>query len=379
MSYHPALRTVKDHRQNKRRTKRSVAARRWRPQVEGLEPRMLLAAEISGRVWNDLDANGLQDAGEPGVENTLVEIIRSTNTVIGDADDSRVATVATDASGNYLAVTGASGNFYARFLPPTGDGIGYRFTTADVGADDTIDSDAVPTLGRTNLLLPAGSAVFANVSAGLIAVPSDLAFAFGIGGPGNQQGRAVVSGADGSVYVGGRASGTTLDLDPGPGVANVTIQGGDDLFVAKYDADGHFVWGHSYGGTGNDSLESLALDGNGNLLFAGFFAGESNFGGQVLTAAGSRDAFVAKLDASGNLLWVRAISGATDVEGPPTAPTGDAAFGVTVDNLGGIYVTGQVTGTAVYDPDNGTLIPGGGTGPDIFALKVDGNGLLQWA
>jgi SdrD B-like protein/PKD domain-containing protein/beta-propeller repeat-containing protein len=327
--------------------------------------------EVNGRAWNDFNGDGVQNAGEPGVENVLAEIVTTFNGTIGDSDDRVLATVATDGGGNYRFRTPQQGLYYVRFLPPTESGLGYQFTIADAGGDDALDSDVLPTLGRTNLLTQTPGVPLQNVSAGLSAVPSELAFAFGLGGGGNQQGRAVLTDAAGNTYVAGRASGATLDLDPGPGIAEVAIRGGDDAFLAKYNAAGGFLWGHSYGGTLNDSIESLAFDAGGNLVVAGFFRGLATFdtaSGQTLTASGTAsDAFVAKVDAGGNLLWVRQVGGTSD----------DAALGVAVDADDGIYVTGQVTGSVNFNPPGGPTPPAGG-GTDVFALKLTGGGAFQW-
>ncbi len=282
--------------------------------------------EISGRAWNDLNGDGVQNAGEPGVENVLVEIVTSFIGTIGDSDDRVLATLATDSEGSYRYRTPQQGSYYVRFLPPIDDSQGYQFTIADAGGNDALDSDVLPLLGRTNLLSQTPGIPLQNVSAGLRAVPSELAFAFGVGGGGNQQGRAVLIDDAGNTYVAGRASGATLDLDPGPGIADVAIRGGDDAFLAKYNADGQFVWGRSYGGALNDSIESLAFDTGGNLVVAGFFRDIATFdsaSGLTLTAplALNSDAFVAKVDPSGNLLWVRQVGGSSN----------DTALGVAVD------------------------------------------------
>ena len=143
--------------------------------------------ELSGRVWNDLDSDGLYDAEEPGIENALAEILVSFNGTIGDSDDRVLATVATNGDGDYRFVTPHEAAYYVRILPPSGSGRGYQFTVADAG-NDALDSDVQPTLGRTNLYNQTPGVPLANVSAGLREVDSDLAFAFGLGGGGISRG-----------------------------------------------------------------------------------------------------------------------------------------------------------------------------------------------
>ena len=49
---------------------------------------------VGDRVWSDLNANGLQDAGEPGIDNVVVSLYEAaTGTLIG--------TRASDVTGKY--------------------------------------------------------------------------------------------------------------------------------------------------------------------------------------------------------------------------------------------------------------------------------------
>jgi hypothetical protein len=47
----------------------------------------------------------------------------------------------------------------------------------------------------------------------------------------------------------------------------------------------------------------LAVDPSGNVIVVGQFAASGDFGNGVVTSAGGADAFVAKYDPSGTLLW----------------------------------------------------------------------------
>src|SRR6266404_5707522 len=95
---------------------------RWRARsryrrifVEALEPRRMLASDIHGLVWNDINRNGLLDAGEPGLPSTLVELVATTDTVIANSDDVILAATATDSAGNYSFSSVAAGQYYLRF------------------------------------------------------------------------------------------------------------------------------------------------------------------------------------------------------------------------------------------------------------------------
>ena len=88
-------------------------------------------------VWNDTNANGIQDAGEPGIRGVTVELM--------DCKGKVLATTTTDANGLYLFSGLNPGDYNVHFVMPAG----YVFSPADQGADDAKDSDANPTTGQT--------------------------------------------------------------------------------------------------------------------------------------------------------------------------------------------------------------------------------------
>ena len=102
-------------------------------------------SSIGNFVWNDLNGNGIYDAGEPGIENVLVELFK---------EGISQGTTLTNASGNYLFSDLSPGNFHVKFNLPTG----YIFTLQDQGVGDEIDSSADPDTGLTTpLYFPCGT------------------------------------------------------------------------------------------------------------------------------------------------------------------------------------------------------------------------------
>jgi SdrD B-like domain/PKD domain len=94
-------------------------------------------AKLGDLVWNDVNANGIQDAGEPGLSSVTVELYNATNV--------KVETVNTDSSGYYSFSNVTTANYSIRFILKSG----YKFTKQNIGADDTKDSDANTTTGKT--------------------------------------------------------------------------------------------------------------------------------------------------------------------------------------------------------------------------------------
>lgn len=87
---------------------------------------------ISGFVWNDLNTNGIQDAGEPGRDSVWVFLL--------DPAGNQVAGIQSDANGNYAFDSVAAGNYVIRFANPGG----VWQTLKDQGNDDSKDNDADP-------------------------------------------------------------------------------------------------------------------------------------------------------------------------------------------------------------------------------------------
>lgn len=116
----------------------------------------------------------------------------------------------------------------------------------------------------------------------------------------------IVTDAVGSSYVTGFFAGTVTI-----GGTTLTSAGGNDVFVAKYDAAGVAQWAVRGGGTGDDIATAIALDASGNLGITGNYGGGAagSFGPTTLANAGGQDMFVAKLGNAGTWLWAQRVGG----------------------------------------------------------------------
>jgi hypothetical protein len=102
-------------------------------------------ASLGNFFWEDLDGDGIQDPGEPGIPGVTVNLY--------DSSDNLVATTVTDGSGYYEFTDLEPGKYYIEFVFDfSGDYQFYSYTSSNVGSDDEIDSDADPTTGKTNVI-----------------------------------------------------------------------------------------------------------------------------------------------------------------------------------------------------------------------------------
>ena len=96
---------------------------------------------LGDRVWYDDNYNGIQDSGEIGVGNVVVTLYKDGNPT-GDSNT-------TDSNGNYQFCNLDDGNYSVQFDKTTLPA-GAVITKQNIGTDDTIDSDANPSDGKTN-------------------------------------------------------------------------------------------------------------------------------------------------------------------------------------------------------------------------------------
>ncbi|HPI42519.1 MAG TPA: SBBP repeat-containing protein [Candidatus Cloacimonas acidaminovorans] len=152
------------------------------------------------------------------------------------------------------------------------------------------------------------------------------------------------------------------------GATTLTSSGNEDIFIAKLDINGNWLWAKKAGGTSYDYGCCIAVDDNGNSYITGFFCSSScSFGNTTLTSSGSDDIFVAKLDSNGNWLWAKKAGGQSN----------DGGRSITVDDNGNSYVTGDFSGSATFGTT--TLTSSGYYDYDIFVAKLDINGNWLWA
>ena len=127
---------------------------------------------LGDKVWYDLNRDGIQDAGEAGVEGVTVTLTGGgADGIIGTADDT-THTTTTDAEGNYRFDDLTPGvEYQVNFSDLPQD---YVFTTQNAGSDDALDSDADVNTGSTDIITLAPGEYNNTVDAGIVLETASL-------------------------------------------------------------------------------------------------------------------------------------------------------------------------------------------------------------
>jgi hypothetical protein len=186
------------------------------------------------------------------------------------------------------------------------------------------------------------------------------------------QGFSIEVDNNGNVYVAGQFQDTT-DFDPGPSIYNLIPNGWSGAFLLKLDSSGNFIWAKDCGGYNSNMGNSLALDQNGNVYLTGEFGGMGDFdpGPSVynLTAQGTQDVFILKLDSLGNFIYAKQI-------GQTSYTTGES---ICTDGSGNVFVTGNFKTTVDFNPGSGIFNLTAAGSDDVYVLKLDSTGNFIWA
>lgn len=195
----------------------------------------------------------------------------------------------------------------------------------------------------------------------------------GAGGNANDEALAITHDQQGNIYSTGYFS-QAARFD------NIIIpsSGMSDVFVAKQDSLGTFLWVINAGGIQDEKATGITVNAAGEIFITGVFRGTSPFGSTTLTSvSGSQDIFIAKLDNSGNFIWAKGYGGADT----------DLSSDIAVDASGNITAVGEFKGTSSFGGFTFTSVnyplsmPSSGGLPSYDALifKTNSIGTVIWA
>lgn len=169
--------------------------------------------------------------------------------------------------------------------------------------------------------------------------------------------QAMVLDDSGNVYTTGRFNGT-VDFDPGPGVTQATSTSDQNAFVAKMNAAGNFVWVKIM--QGNIVGSSIALDANNNIYSSGYYNGKVDFdpGAGIYELSSHVDSSLSKWFSN---IYISKLDATGNFMWARTLGTiadssnSCASSRLVTDATGNVYTTGYFSGTFDFDPGAGTF------------------------
>lgn len=229
-------------------------------------------------------------------------------------------------------------------------------------------------------------------------MPTSMAFDTDFNGSGPYYGDAFVGaflpngGLFWSTYFGGSDSDTAMAIAvhpddtlcvagmtrssdfPVPNGFDTTYGGGDvydgDAFLAEFDHVGGLKWSTYLGGSEADRAYDVAVDSSKNVYVAGFTA-SADFpatGPGDTHHAGGADAYVARYDTNGRMVWATLLGGSHE----------DRAFAIAEDGAGSLYVVGRTSSSDFPTTDGFDQSHGGGE-VDTFVTKLNSHGVPIWS
>jgi len=324
-----------------------------------------LWAKSAGGTGNDL---GLSVAVDASGNSYVAGAINSSSVTFGsttltNAGGYDIFLVKYDAGGNVQWAKGAggTGNDFANSVAVDASGNTYitgSFESPTVTFGSTVLTNADNTGNSPDLFLVKydanGTVLWAKCASG--ATNFDEA-------------NSVAVDASGSVYIAGYFYGNSITFGAIT-LTNTDSSGYSNTFLVKYDATGNALWAESSNG---GSATSVTVDASGNTYLTGYFNSSTvTFGSTMLTndSVGSADIFLAKYNATGNVLWAKSAGG-SDL---------DEANSVAVDVSGNAYIAGEFySRTITFGYTNLTNADTTGSTCASFLTKYDANGNILWA
>lgn len=248
------------------------------------------------------------------------------------------------------------------------DSLGNSFYTGSF--QDSIDLD--PGAGVQYVTSHGGTDIF------LYSLDSNGVYRWGfsIGGLLGDFSMKVLPERSGTVLLLGYQNGQ-IDLDPDTGVANTPATG--KVFVARYDANGHYLAGFDLPLITNQSsitdYPDMAIDYNNNIVVTGYGQGDVDPGAGVFSVGGSlsADIILAKYTPALQLDWAFSLNSTRGIS--------EVSHQVVIDSSNNIYIAGYFSTSDTVDFDPGAGIAKLNCSPsyDIFYAKYNSSGVYQWA
>jgi ribosomal protein S11 len=175
------------------------------------------------------------------------------------------------------------------------------------------------------------------------------------GGSGYDAAATILSTPEGGFMIAGQTTSNDGDI--------TGAHGNNDFWLIKLDASGNKIWSKVFGGSGYDGANAMVATPDGGFLLSGYASSSNGDVSQHLNfPLNFYDAWLLKVDASGNKVWDRSFGGAGD----------DLAMAMHAAPGGGYYLAG-------YTQSNDHDFSGNHGKDDAFVMKVDEQGVMAWS
>jgi hypothetical protein len=193
------------------------------------------------------------------------------------------------------------------------------------------------------------------------AAAGKLLWARSAGGLREDFGKDIATDYSGAIYITGDFEIKATFGD----TALISVAASRDIFIARLDANGNWLWARRVGGPERDEAGGITAGQFGSIHIAGQFRGSATFGEHTLTSFGESDIFMITGGYHGDLTYIKQIGG----------PSVEVANRIFENALGNTFLAGKFHGTITID---GTTLTSRGS-LDLFVMKFEKSGPLQWA
>ena len=196
-------------------------------------------------------------------------------------------------------------------------------------------------------------------------VEGEVEWAKSFGGSSYDYIYSVAATSDGGYIAGGSFRSSSIQVGNEILTNNGSSANSDGLII-KYDVEGEVEWAESFGGSGSDTIYSVAVTSDEGIIAGGYFYETVQVGNGILTSNGGYDGLIIKYNGSGEVEWAKSFGGSDDDYINSVAETSD-----------GGYIAGGYFYSDTIQVGNETLTSNGDY--DGLIIKYDSEGGVEWA
>ncbi len=195
-----------------------------------------------------------------------------------------------------------------------------------------------------------------------------------LGGSGLQYGYGVAVDNSGNAYITGYTSSSNFPITSNAYQKSPTgTLNSNHAFISEFDLNGNLIYSSYLGGNGGDYGYGIAVDNSGNTYITGYttsnnFPITSNAYQKTYIGSNTYDAFLSEFNSFGNLIYSTYLGGSVDI-----------GTGITVDNIGNVYITGYTSSPNFPITNNAYQKTYGGSSYDAFLSEFNSGGNLIYS